>query len=544
MRAPAASWCTSPCSECRPPAAGWQLVWPAAGPAAPTAPAWRPTLCALCRYEREGRQRKTIKAQALWFAILEAQVETGNPFMLYKDSANRKSNQQNLGTIKSSNLCTGALDRGICCTARWAGRVPLVLGSAAPALHLTSSAQLVGNPKHCSYTVSPTISHSKPPSLKPLASCAHPPQRSSSTPPPTRLPCATWPPSRCRGLCGRTSPAAARARSSSAPWMPPAGGAGMQVGGRWASMWLVQPAPASRRRVVVLKTRGEHVAIGLPGPCCLGLGCMSASWAACGVMGQCPLPPPPRYFDFEKLAEVTTVVTRNLNKIIDINYYPGEGEEGGRGGWQGGLESELGVHCTTDEVEAVREKLWHSCGPQAHRWAASPTLLHCGLTALLPPSPAAPAVETARRSNMRHRPIGLGVQGLADTFILLGMPFDSPEAKELNKAIFETIYYAALRTSMQLAKLEGARFCPVSRRVVWACAGRWPLGLPHSVGCWRPAVPLAAPGSPALMCSSRQPSASASALSLGVHPAMLPTNIPALTPSHPQAPTRRTRAPP
>ena len=93
-----------------------------------------------------------------------------------------------------------------------------------------------------------------------------------------------------------------------------------------------------------------------------------------------------RYFDFAKLAEVTTVVTRNLNKIIDINYYP---------------------------------------------------------------------VETARRSNMSHRPIGLGVQGLADTFILLGMPFDSPEACQLNKDIFECVYHASLKTSCELAKAEG-----------------------------------------------------------------------------------------
>jgi ribonucleoside-diphosphate reductase subunit M1 len=93
-----------------------------------------------------------------------------------------------------------------------------------------------------------------------------------------------------------------------------------------------------------------------------------------------------RYFDFDKLAEVTRVITNNLNKIIDINYYP---------------------------------------------------------------------VESARRSNMRHRPIGIGVQGLADTFILLGMPFDSEAAQELNKEIFETIYYASLDTSCDLAKLNG-----------------------------------------------------------------------------------------
>jgi ribonucleoside-diphosphate reductase subunit M1 len=93
-----------------------------------------------------------------------------------------------------------------------------------------------------------------------------------------------------------------------------------------------------------------------------------------------------RYFDFDKLAEITSIVTRNLNKIIDTNYYP---------------------------------------------------------------------VETAKRSNMRHRPIGIGVQGLADTFILLGMPFDSTEAQQLNKDIFETIYYHALKASAEIAAKEG-----------------------------------------------------------------------------------------
>lgn len=60
----------------------------------------------LLRYEREGKGKKTIKAQQLWYAIIEAQTETGTPYMLFKDSCNRKSNQQNLGTIKCSNLCT------------------------------------------------------------------------------------------------------------------------------------------------------------------------------------------------------------------------------------------------------------------------------------------------------------------------------------------------------------------------------------------------------------------------------------------------------
>ncbi len=179
------------------------------------------------KYEAEGRARKTIKAQELWFAILDSQIETGTPYMLYKDAANSKSNQQNLGTIKSSNLCTEIIEY--------------------------------------------------------------------------------------------TSP--------------------------------------------------DEVAV-----------CNLASIAL------------PRFvingsFDQQKLYEVTYQATINLNKIIDNNYYP---------------------------------------------------------------------VEEARNSNLRHRPIGLGVQGLADAFILLRLPFESDLAKILNKNIFETIYFAAMTASKDLAVKEGA----------------------------------------------------------------------------------------
>jgi len=179
------------------------------------------------QYESEGRARKTVKAQDLWFAILDAQVETGTPYLLYKDAANSKSNQQNLGTIKSSNLCTEIMEY----------------------------------------------------------------------------------------------------------------------------------------------TSDKEVAV-----------CNLASLAL------------PRYvingvFDHQKLYEVTYQVTLNLNRIIDYNYYP---------------------------------------------------------------------VEEARYSNLRHRPIGLGVQGLADTFIQLRLPFESDEAKQLNKEIFETIYFAAMTASKDLAIKEVA----------------------------------------------------------------------------------------
>lgn len=179
------------------------------------------------KYEKEGKAKKTIPARDLWNAILEAQIETGNPYMLYKDAANEKSNQKNLGTIRCSNLCTEIIE----------------------------------------------YSDDKETAVCNLASISLP-----------------------RFVEGNK-------------------------------------------------------------------------------------------FNFDKLLEVTQIITRNLNKIIDNNYYP---------------------------------------------------------------------LEETRRSNFRHRPIGIGVQGLADVFMLMGLPFDSEMAKLLNKNIFETIYYAALVASNQLAKENGA----------------------------------------------------------------------------------------
>ncbi|GAA5949668.1 hypothetical protein JCM21900_002490 [Sporobolomyces salmonicolor] len=175
------------------------------------------------KYEKEGRAKKVIPAQKLWYAILEAQVETGNPFMLYKDAANKKSNQKNLGTIKSSNLCTEIIEYSA--------------------------------PDECA-------------------------------------------------VCNLAS-------------------------------------------------------IALP------------SFIKNGV------------YDFQKLHDVVKSVAYNLNRIIDVNYYP---------------------------------------------------------------------VKEAENSNMRHRPIGVGVQGLADAFMALRLPFDSPEARQLNLQIFETIYHAAVESSCDMAR--------------------------------------------------------------------------------------------
>ncbi|XP_061344928.1 ribonucleoside-diphosphate reductase large subunit-like [Gastrolobium bilobum] len=198
------------------------------------------------QYEREGKAKKVVEAQNLWFEILKSQIETGTPYMLFKDTCNRKSNQQNIGTIKLSNSCTEIVE-------------------------YTSATETAV----CS-----------------LASIALP---------------------RC-------------VRDKGVP---------------------VESYPSK-----LVGSRGSKN----------------------------------RYFDFVKLGEVTATATSNLNKVIDITCYP---------------------------------------------------------------------VDNARRSNLRHRPIGIGVQGLADTFMLLGMAFESPEAQQLNKDIFETIYYHALKTSSELAAKEG-----------------------------------------------------------------------------------------
>mmetsp|Transcript_20946 Transcript_20946/g.38956 ORF Transcript_20946/g.38956 Transcript_20946/m.38956 type:complete len:797 (-) Transcript_20946:248-2638(-) len=181
------------------------------------------------QYEKDGRGRKTIRAQELWYAILTSQIETGTPYMLFKDSCNSKSNQKNLGTIRSSNLCTEIIE----------------------------------------YTAPDEVA-----------------------------------------VCNLAS--------------------------------------INLR----LFARAED-----------------------------------KTYDFDELIRVTKVATKNLNKVIDNGFYP---------------------------------------------------------------------VPEAERSNLRHRPIGLGVQGLADAFLALRMPFDSPEARQLNRDIFETMYFAAMTASCELAEVEGA----------------------------------------------------------------------------------------
>lgn len=216
------------------------------------------------KYEQEGKGRKTVKAREVWQKILESQIETGTPYMLYKDAANKKNNQKNLGTLHGSNLCTEIMEY-----------------TSADEVAVCNLAS-IALPKYIDYPSSKKVDKSK------------------------------------------------------------------------------------------------------------------------------------RSFNFQKLYDVTYQITKNLNRVIDVNYYP---------------------------------------------------------------------IPEAKNSNMRHRPIGLGVQGLADLFALLGLPFTSEEAKKLNRDIFETIYFASMSASKDLAKKEGTYESypgsPISQGIfqfdMWGVApsGRW-----------------------------------------------------------------------
>lgn len=162
--------------------------------------------------------------------------------------------------------------------------------------------------------------------------------------------------------------------------------------------------------------------------------------------------PSDRFFDFEKLAEVTTVVTRNLNKIIDVNFYP---VETARRSNMRHRPIGLGVQvcCGAGQLQDAR-----------HSWSVR--LQCCNFIRCRVRATTCPYMPAAAPTAHPTPP----AQGMADTFLLLGMPFDSPEAAELNRQIFETIYFAALRTSMQLAKTEGARVCPcLGTLMVFSC---------------------------------------------------------------------------
>ena len=312
------------------------------------------------RYEAEGRATRTVPAQEVWSAILKSQTETGTPYMLYKDSCNAKSNQKNLGTIKSSNLCvapeTKILTRqghqiiseigdGVECEV-WNGFEwsTVVVRRTNPSSQLMQVSFSDGNILEC------TPYHKF----------------------------YLWD--------GSMKTAAELARDDVLlDWSEESGVLHESIRvtytvnfGRVDSTWcFTEP----------LRNMGVFNGV-LAGNCTEIIEYTDPNEIAVCNLGSLALPAfvERGTFDYEGLHAATRVLTRNLNRVIDRNYYP---------------------------------------------------------------------VPEARTSNMRHRPIGLGVQGLADACLLCGYAFDSREAARMNIAIFETMYHAALTESCELARVEG-----------------------------------------------------------------------------------------
>ena len=252
------------------------------------------------KYHNEGKAIKTIKARQVWLKILDSQMETGTPYLLYKDAANEKSNQKNVGVIKSSNLCTEIIeysnkDETAVCNLASIGLPKFVTETPSPFTNVT-----IYTKDKCSWCVL----------LKALL----------------------------------------RDKNISFTEITMENDESFEV---FKKTWEVSTVPQ-------LFNNGKLV----------------GGYNVVAKLLQST-------FDYNKLHEVTKVITTNLNKIIDVNYYP--------------------------------------------------------------------TIKT-KRSNLYHRPIGIGVQGLADVFAMMNVPYHSDEAREINKKIFETIYHASLERSNELSK--------------------------------------------------------------------------------------------
>lgn len=312
------------------------------------------------KYKSENRQRKTIKARELWDKILESQIETGNPYMLYKDAANKKSNQKNLGTIKSSNLCVSG------------DTLLLTSEGYQPIASLVDQKVKVWNGEEWSKSIVRKTGENQDlfrvtiydnHGLKYEIDCTE---------------YHKW--FLDDGTLKRTND--------------------LHQGDVLEKFKLPQIAENELKFYYI----DSIISIGVGDTYCLHEpirdrvifnGIMTGNCteiieytdkdetAVCNL-ASIALPEfvKGNQFDFDQLGYITSVITRNLNKVIDINYHP---------------------------------------------------------------------IKEAENSNLKHRPIGIGVQGLADVFAKLKMPFDSKEAAALNKDIFECIYYHALLESAKIA---------------------------------------------------------------------------------------------
>jgi len=319
------------------------------------------------RYESEGKARAKVPAQTIWKAILKSQVETGTPYMLYKDSCNRKSNQKNVGTIKSSNLCVAPetpiltrqgykkiVDLADTWVEVWNGHE----WSNVQVRKTSDAAELLKVVLDSGMTLECTREH------------------------------RFW----LEGSKVHTETQYLKVDDRLVGWTSPDG---VYVNGpRVMSVLRTGRVSPTYCFTEPLRHLGVFNGI-LTGQCTEILEVSSKEETAVCNLASIALPSfvggnsensPPGTFDFHELQRITRLVVRNLNNVIDRGYYP---------------------------------------------------------------------VEEAKRSNLRMRPIGIGVQGLADVFAIMKMPFDSTEAAELNSKIFENIYYAALFESCALAKKHG-----------------------------------------------------------------------------------------
>ena len=316
-------------------------------------------------YEKSGRGRTTVQARELWFKVLDAQMETGTPYLLYKDAANKKSNQKNVGTIKSSNLCVAP------------ETLILTDKGHAEIQSLQDQNVNVWNGKEFSeVTVKQTGEN------QPLLSVYFDNGKKIDCTPYHKF-----------YVCHKEEIIRIDAKD-------------LQIGMELESFYLpdacsdilsikISSIVDNGRRdntycfKELIRGRGTFNGI-LTGQCSEIIEYSDDTETAVCNLASIGLPSfvtKEKEFDYEKLHEVAKVVTKNLNKIIDINYYP---------------------------------------------------------------------TEKTRKSNMRHRPIGIGVQGLADVFLLMGHAFLSDEARKINRDIFETIYHGALEASCELAKELGS----------------------------------------------------------------------------------------
>ena len=328
------------------------------------------------RYEAEGKARKIVSAQKLWSEILVSQIETGTPYLLYKDAANLKSNQKNLGTIKSSNLCVAPETRILTRD----GEVPIKLlcGKEVEVWNGEAWSRTLVQKTNDDAALITVI-------VKDTEVCAADGRVWHST---KQIDCTPYHKFLLRD--GRRVEARElRAGDSLKDWI--------DADGTEHIPYVVSVNDFGRHDVTYCFNEPIHhagVFNGiLAGNCTEIMEYSSPEETAVCNLASIALPyfletdaAGKKHMNFDKLRIVTSIVVRNLNRIIDINYYP------------------------TPET---------------------------------------------RRSNMRHRPIGIGVQGLADVFALLGLAWESAEAAALNQEIFEHLYYAALEESNAMAVREG-----------------------------------------------------------------------------------------